>query len=267
MVWYNDLHENEIGRDDRMHGEVTIFNNTIQKIKFFSRSKTQGEELDMVERYVQHVIKTNRRTKTNLAIFFEPQLEFGYPDLVLVEYKDCECMRWNSVRENLDITDLKILYEIDRMKTVEVDDFVNILGYKKREIINCLKKLEEACLIKLQGERAQRLPLSTYSCVNKIMAIEAKIDKWDAAIKQAKNSYTFATEVYVLLNKKKCTDAIVERCRNDGLGIILVNGKVEKILKAAKNSYPVSYTSLLFNEWIQRFIQGEKSHDSRGVKE
>lgn len=241
-----------------MHGKVTIFNNTIQKIKFFSRAKTQGEELNMVEQYVHHVIKTNRRTKTNLAIFYEPQLEFGYPDLVLVEYKDCESMHWNKIRENLDITDLKILYEINRVKTVEIDYFVNILGYNKKEIRNSLIKLEKSCLIKLRGEWILRLPLNSYSCVNKIIAIEAKIDKWDAAINQAKNSYTFATEVYVLLNKKKCTDSIIERCRNDGLGIILVNGKIEKALKAAKNPYPVSYTSLLFNEWIQRFIQGEK---------
>lgn len=241
-----------------MHGKVIIFNNTIQKIKFFSRSKTQGEEMNMVEQYVHHVIKTNRRTKTNLAIFYEPQLEFGYPDLVLVEYRDCGSLQWNNIREKLDITDLKILYEINRMKTVEIDYFVSILGYSRKEIRNCLLKLEKACLIKIRGERVLRLPLNSYSCVNKIIAIEAKIDKWDAAIKQAKNSYTFATEVYVLLNKKKCTDSIIERCRNDGLGIILVNGKVEKALKAAKNPYPVSYTSLLFNEWIQRFIQGEK---------
>lgn len=250
-----------MGRDDIMHGNVTIFKNTIQKIKFFSRTKTQGEELDMVEKYVYHIIKTNRRTKTNLAIFYEPQLEFGYPDLVLVEYKDCKSIQWNNIRENLDIIDLKILYEINRMKAVEIDDFVNILGYNKRVVKNCLIKLKKACLIKIHGERVRRLPLNSYSCINKIIAIEAKIDKWDAAIKQAKNSYTFATEVYVLLNKKKCTDSIIERCRKDGLGIILVNGKVENILKAAKNPYPVSYTSLLFNEWIQRYIRGE-NYDS-----
>ena len=93
--------------------------------------------------------------------------------------------------------------------------------------------------------------------INKIIAIEAKIDKWHEAIRQANNNIWFSTESYILLNKDSCSTTTIDTCISDGLGIILLNGKIQKTLASTKRCIPVSYASIQFNEWILRWIHTE----------
>ena len=81
-----------------------------------------------------------------------------------------------------------------------------------------------------------------------------KIDKWNEAIRQAGNNIWFSTESYILMNKDSCSDGILAACREQGIGIILVNGRVKTILPSNRRGFPVSYASLQFNEWILRYM-------------
>lgn len=54
------------------------------------------------------------------------------------------------------------------------------------------------------------------------------------------------------MNKDKCNETIMNVCKERGIGIILMNGKITCKLKSEKQSMPVSYSSLQFNEWILR---------------
>ena len=130
------------------------------------------------------------------------------------------------------------------------------LGYSKEELHKSISKLSKCGLINTNTYHSivRPIPLKEYCRINKLISIEAKIDKWHEAIRQAGNNTWFSTESYVLLNKTSCSDTIKNICRENGIGVILVNGKVKTILASNQRRFPVSYASLQFNEWIMRYI-------------
>ena len=239
---------------------VTIIRNTNSSIKYISRTATPGEEMEMVNRYVNVICeKYNKVSTKNYAIFIEPQIESGYPDIVIIEYRNIKSDQWVKKRNQLTNNDLKILYEVQKIKHTTVPEISKLLGFSQREIIKSVEMLNACNLLyfKKNKESVRNKSLKSYCSVTKIIAIEAKINKWNDAINQARKNIWFATESYILMNRDNCAYDVFNTCRLEGIGIILVNGKIEKTLLSEKRDFPVSYMSLLFNEWIQRLIHLE----------
>ena len=209
----------------------------------------------MVSKYVDHLITKYSHLKSKkAAIFIEPQLDTGYPDIVIVEYFSLPINRWNNSRDVLTCTDLKILYYIQTKRRGSIDEICNTLGYPVSLVEKSVKHLNQAGLIHLSKSQkfVRNVKLNSYCRIHKIIAIEAKIDKWKEAIRQANNNIWFATESYILMNKESCSTATAETCKANGIGIILINGKIRTELSSAQRSFPVSYASLQFNEWLLR---------------
>ena len=235
--------------------KIEIFRRSLPEIGYVARTITQGDEFDMVNQYIEHIKKKYRKLKKKkIAIFIEPQIYTGYPDIVIVEYYNCSKNKWNAQREKLYINDLKILFQIQQQKTTTANYLSELLGFSIVEIKKSIYKLSQCELIHLSQKQncVRKVQLHTYCHINKIIAIEAKIDKWSEAIRQATKNIWFSTESYILMNKDSCNDSIVKKCEDNGIGIILVNGKIQTKLKSEQRSFPVSYSSLLFNEWIQK---------------
>lgn len=110
--------------------KVRVFNHSIPEIGYISRTVTQGDEFEMVSRYINYLITVYKRSKCkNAAIFIEPQIDSGYPDIVIVEYTSKLGANWNDFRWDLTNTDLKILYQIQMQKYVSVDELSDLLGF------------------------------------------------------------------------------------------------------------------------------------------
>ena len=236
---------------------VVIYGCTRQDIGYVARTTTQGQEFDMVSKYLSHLItKYGRLKNKKAAIFLEPQLDTGYPDIVIVEYFSLPTNGWSKCRNDLTCTDLKILYYIQVKRGGSVAEISNTLGYPISLVNKSVKRLNEAGLIHLSKSKnfVRNTQLDAYCRIHKIIAIEAKIDKWKDAIRQANNNIWFATESYVLMNKESCSATITDTCKANGIGIILVNGKIRTELPSVQRSFPVSYASLQFNEWLLRDI-------------
>lgn len=236
---------------------VLIYNYTRPDIGYVARTATQGQEFDMVSKYIEHLISKYRHLKNKkAAIFVEPQLETGYPDIVIVEYFSLPTHEWNISRNNLTCTDLKILYYIQTKRGGTIAEISNTLGFPLSFTEKSVKRLSDAGLIYLSKSQqsVRNVQLNSYCRIQKIIAIEAKIDKWKEAIKQANNNVWFATESYILMNKESCSATTTEACKASGIGIILVNGKIRTELPSTQRSFPVSYASLQFNEWLLRDI-------------
>lgn len=236
-------------------GEIKIFKQSLPQIGYIARTFTKGEEFDMVNKYIEHVLKKYKNLKKkNVAIFIEPQIDTGYPDIVIVEYYDCSLNFWNENRSKLSSNDFKILFQIQTQKNSSISGLCELLGFSKAEIKKSVTRLSQCNLIHLSknNESIRNVQLHNYCHIGKIISIEAKIDKWSAAILQASQNIWFSTESYVLMNKSSCNPLIIQKCKEQGIGIILVNGKVQKILDSDCRKFPVSYSSLQFNEWIQR---------------
>lgn len=241
----------------KIPGNVLIYGCTRPDIGYVARTTTRGQEFDMVSKYINHLISKYSRLKNKkAAIFVEPQLDTGYPDIVIVEYFSLPTNGWNKSRNDLTCTDLKILYYIQIKRGGTVAEISNTLGYPVSSVEKSLKRLNEAGLIHLSKSQksVRNVQLNSYCRIHKIIAIEAKIDKWKEAIRQANNNIWFATESYVLMNKESCSATVTETCKANGIGIILVNGKIRTELPSLQRSFPVSYASLQFNEWLLRDI-------------
>lgn len=234
---------------------VIVFYHSAPQIGYFARTSTKGPELDMVNSYVSFLIEKYKKLKNKkAAIFIEPQLDTGYPDIVIAEYSSFPSLMWTDERNSLGVQDIKLLYYIQTNGKNSVENISNILGFELSEIKKSIIKLNRLGLIQLSKNHkyVRNVRLSSYCRINKIVAIEAKMDKWKEAIRQASNNIWFANESYVLMNKDRCSKQIIQLCQSKGVGIILINGKVMTKLKCPKRNFPVSYASLQFNEWILR---------------
>lgn len=236
--------------------KIIIFNQSIPQIGYIARTCTQGEEFDMVNLYIENIARKYSELKNkHAAIFIEPQIDTGYPDIVIIEYYTSKLPELNMARRKLSVTDLKILYYIHCQKHLTLQELSTKLAYTPEEVHRSIRRLASAKLIYLSknGTAVRNKALSKYCPIKRIIAIEAKLDKWNEAIAQAEHNIWFATDSYVLLNKEKCRPTILERCKKKGIGVILVNGNIQTVLKSTTRSFPVSYASLQFNEWLCRY--------------
>lgn len=235
--------------------KIKIFSHSIQEIGYVARTNTKGNEFDMVNRYIEHIIKKYSKLKRKqIAIFIEPQIDTGYPDIVIVEYNTSSEHLWNENRKHLSTNDLKILYQIQQQKNASLKSLNELLGFSIIDIKKSITRLATCNLVHLSKTQnhVRNIQLSAYCRINKIISIEAKIDKWSEAIQQASKNVWFSTESYILMNKDSCNNLIIEKCKQHGIGIILVNGRIQYELESEHRVFPVSYASLQFNEWIQR---------------
>lgn len=235
---------------------VHVLWHSIPEIGYYARTATKGAEYDMVARYIEQLCKKySSLNKKHVMIFVEPQLDSGYPDIVVVEYYEPSINLWNYHRSKLSSADLKILMHIQMHNSVSVHELSRILGFSVAEISKSFNLLSQSGLIYLSKtkEFARKTSLRKWCRIQKIIAIEAKMDKWSEVLFQAEHNVWFATDSYIMLNKAVCNPVIYDQCEKDGIGILLANGKIHHYLRSNHREYPVSYASLQFNEWIQRY--------------
>lgn len=233
-------------------------------INYTARTSTVGKEFDMVTSYIDYLIeKYEKLQKKRAVIFIEPQLDTGYPDIVIVEYNSTPSLKWNELRNSLNTTDIKILFYIQTHGQCKLHNLRDTLGFPMETIYKTVQKLNNCGLVymHLKQESVSHVALESYCRINKIISLEAKIDKWNEAIRQAGNNIWFSTESYVLMNKGSCSDSIRAACREQGVGIILINGTVKTALRSNRRKFPVSYASLQFNEWILRYVNRKGEQD------
>lgn len=238
---------------------IQIFGASRPEIGYIARTTTQGQEFEMVAAYIECLVSKYSKNKyKKAAIFIEPQIDTGYPDIVIVEYSSLPSLQWKKIRSSLNSIDLKLLYYIQTNHGCRISDISDMLGFPSDIVEKSLMHLRDSGLIYLSKKYARNTRLRSYCRVNKVIAIEAKIDKWKEAIRQANNNIWFATESYVLLNKEACSPNTLNLCKEYGLGIILVNKKIHTQLVAKKRAFPVSYASLQFNEWLLRAMNTQE---------
>ena len=66
---------------------IMMFDHNIENIGLFTRPTTQGEELELVEEFIDYYIHAFLKNNkvNNLAVFVEPKVASGFPDIVFAE--------------------------------------------------------------------------------------------------------------------------------------------------------------------------------------
>ena len=237
-------------------GRVCIINQSMPEIGYIARTTTPGEEFEMVSRFLDHLILHYSGLKRkNALVFLEPQIETGYPDIVIAEYFTSPSHK-NETRDRLNNDDLRILFHIQQRKNVKLSQLSNDLGFSAKDAVRSVKRLSKAGLVNLSKKKThvRNVPLRSYCTITRLISIEAKLDKWSDAVRQAEYNTWFSSDSFIMLNKEKCNASIREKCQKEGIGIILLNGNVKTELKCTTHEFPSSYASLQFNEWVYRFL-------------
>ena len=130
------------------------------------------------------------------------------------------------------------------------------MGFSAKDAVRSVKRLSKAGLVNLSKKKShvRNVPLQSYCTITRLISIEAKLDKWSDAVRQAEYNTWFSSDSFIMLNKEKCNASIREKCQKEGIGIILLNGNVKTELKCTTHEFPSSYASLQFNEWVYRFL-------------
>lgn len=224
-----------------------------------TRKATLGAELDLVSNFIDYKTTRFKRKKNDdvhLAVFCEPQINNAFPDIIFAEYNIRHFKNWNQFRNMLDNQDLKILYHLYYTKGLESSSIVKQLGITYAVLLKSIEKLMDANLIKRNNGLWCIKEIDSFFAVTKIESVEAKLNQWNSALKQALQNTRYSSESYVLSElKTKPTQHTVEIFNGYGIGMYLKNQSgFNKVNIAKHSSIPNSYTSVWIGELIGRTL-------------
>lgn len=237
--------------------EILEIYNNYSSLGINSRPITEGEEFNMVKRFIDFKKASFKPTSTrNLAVFVETKISDAYPDVIFAEYNPCNYEHWNTSRNTLSTADLKLLHFIYSKRNVTSQRLVKELSIQYKTLLLSLEALLDAKLI-VRKDGYWVIPnRSEIFGVKRIEAVEAKISKWDVVMQQAIINKAFASESFVLSKRKHEPNAeVVKRMSAFGIGIYLYdNEQFSCFAPAFRNRFPSNYNSIYLNECIGRII-------------
>ena len=127
--------------------KISILEKNDNSIGLKTRRQTQGKELELVKKFIEYYANKfeSKRTNTKLAIFCEPYIESGFPDIVFAEYIEEVYSNWNDKREKLKTNDLKVLQHIITNKKITSKKIKSQLGLTgDNDLLPILEKLYDA---------------------------------------------------------------------------------------------------------------------------
>lgn len=235
---------------------VLVFDHNRKDIGLYTRTSTQGDELnlvgDFIDYYINIFLKNNKTT--NLAVFVEPKVASGFPDIVFASYSPRIMDNWSEQREMLRTVDLKVLSHLLLTKGSSGSELMAGLMLSEKDTIQAIEKLLDCNMI----SRSQGLwkPVETkklYS-IKKLVSVEAKMTDIKKVAEQSLVNTWFASQSYALMGTSNPQSSTIKKFEKQGTGLYCKKKGFQKIVEAKKMASPSSYQSLQFNEWIGRAV-------------
>ncbi|MDR0932089.1 MAG: hypothetical protein LBM70_03605 [Victivallales bacterium] len=236
--------------------KVTIFNRSNPDIGLCIRPATLGNEYDLVngfiDYYCRQFVRDNK--KTQLAVFIEPRIDSGFPDVVFASYLPSIVNNWSAKRETLDPFDLKLLSYLCSTKNVLGAKLISTLGFPEKQMITSLEKLMDAKLVSYRNSSWRVRTLRDVFSLTKLIAVEAKLNNVSKVVEQTHLNTRFASHSYALINSAHPQEETVKTFKRFGLGLYGKDSLFHRIVEAKQYTLPSSYLSFQFNEWIGKSI-------------
>lgn len=239
--------------------QVMIIKNSRPDIGVYTRSATLGEEYELVEQFIGYYSNTFMRNnkKTQLAVFVEPRIDSGFPDVVFASYLPSITDNWSDKREVLDVFDLKLLSYLCTAEDAFGTKIISTLGFPEKQTLVSLEKLMDAKLISYRGHSWRVRELREVFSLTKLIAVEAKLNDINKVFEQTHLNTRFASHSYALTNSAHPQGATVKTFKRFGLGLYGKDSQFRRIIEAKSFPLPSSYLSFQFNEWIGKSLAHE----------
>ena len=235
---------------------IEVYNN-YSMLGINSRPITEGEEFNMVKDFIEFKKNSFKETSSRqLAVFLETKINNSYPDVLFVEYNPQGFENWNTNRQKLTRTDLKVLFYLYCRRGVTSQTIANSLSIQYKTLLSSLEALLDSDIITRKNNAWVVQDHKSIFGVRRIEAVEAKISKWNVVLQQALINQTFASESFVLSKRKNKPEAsVIRRISDFGIGIYLYDEKkFSCISPARKSTFPLSYNSIYLNECIGKIL-------------
>ena len=226
---------------------MTIIDSTTnpKKSGILFRKWRSGPEQDLVDWFLQ-LGAVRPKQGERLTVFREPRLPSGFPDLVAVVWKESVVAEWGTVRRRVTSADLRLMHHLATTGPAKQSDLKLLFG---PETDRCLDRLACSDMTLLRGNHWHARPLSKTFAIRRIVAIEAKVNEWRAALDQAFINTWFTPESYVLVPVIPKGASLLDTAMQHGIGVL---SKERPNLVPRPVMQPRSYASWLFNEWTWR---------------
>jgi len=203
------------------------------------------------------------RASTVPVVLREPELATGFPDIVAAYPAAYDA---SIVRPALSVDHLRLLHLLwmNRGATTlaAAQTLLRLSPIAMRRITD---ELHEQRVIVLRGTTLRADKSAPTFAASRIVAIEAKISKWEDALSQASGNAWFASHSYVLLPSRRIGQRALPHARALGIGVLVVDGSaVVTLARARRRPIPVSLGSWIVNEWMINELGRGKSDRSRG---
>lgn len=234
--------------------QIMMLKNSNPSIGLYTRNATIGEEYKMIEQFIDYYcskfVRDNK--KHRLAVFIEPRIDSGFPDVVFASYRPSILENWSYERAKIDVSDLKLLSFLCYTPNATSDVIISKLGLSERQTSKSLEKLLDAKLVLHRNSFWRVCNSHDLFSITKLVAVEAKIDNVNKVFEQSFLNTWFASHSYALTNTIHPHNSTVQSFSKCGIGLYCRGKQFKKIINARQYTLPSSYLSLQFNEWIGR---------------
>jgi hypothetical protein len=233
-----------------------ILNHSRPDIGLYTRPAIHGEEYALVEMFIDYYCHTftQNNKKTQLAVFVEPRIDSGYPDVVFASYLPTITDNWSDNREALDVYDLKLLSHLSTARESLGAKLISTLGFPEKQTITSLEKLMDAKLVSYRNHSWSVRELREVFSLTKLIAVEAKLTDINKVVEQTHLNTRFASQSYALTTSTNPQGDTIKIFKRLGIGLYGKDTKFRRIVEARQCNLPSSYLSFQFNEWIGKSL-------------
>lgn len=207
-----------------------------------------GPEQELVDWFLNEGCPSVRPGE-RLTIFLEPKLPSGFPDIVAVTWRERVTAKWRIARATLEASDLRLMHFLVTVGHPCEDSYLRSIF--QRSVKRSLEKLINAGMVRYVSSCWYPESLTRSFALTRIIAVEAKIGAWRAALDQAYRNTWFAPESYILVPTIRSNSVLLAEASNRGIGV-LSRDNMHWNLNSRLTVFPRSYVSWLFNEWVWR---------------
>lgn len=235
---------------------VMMLDHNIKSIGLYTRTVTEGDELELVKAFIDYYIhgflKNNK--VNNLAVFVEPKVASGFPDIVFASYSAKILDDWSDEREKLDTNDLKVLSHLILSEGCSGDDLMMGLKLREKDVLQALEDLLDSKMIWRSQGLWRPVDMKKIYHIKKLVSVEAKMTDMKKVAEQSLINTWFASQSYALINTANPQASTIKSFEKQGTGLYCKRKSFKKVVEAQKLKLPSSYLSLQFNEWIGKTV-------------
>lgn len=243
--------------------DALSFSTSNESIGFKTRKRGNGPESELVEAFAERVALLYGSRKERVAIFYEPRLENGFPDIVICVYDPRHFEEWAPTRIQIQVQDLKVLHHLHLVGRLSADAASTQLGVRDGQMARTLENLHSAGLVRPYGKKWCPISLKRAFGIKRLVAVEAKMGDWTGVFRQACANRWFASETYALSPVQRPSAKVIQRSSQLGIGIYTcAASEVVEVRPSVRSLLPSCYASWLFNEWIGRGLNKSEPTES-----